>query len=301
MAAAIHAIRQKKMEEQRRRKDGVLISLDVQRTFDRYDEDESGDIDKTELKAALEDLGLEVSRGKVKAIMKKYCKKGTDSLDIDTFDVLVNDLKSHMQKEKTVADTSEPFVRHSCFGRNRPLPQQARVRALYMTPLVSWVVAFFIAANFIVNIVEKEIDPDAANLKYEEVWNKLDVVFNIIFLVELVVNMYGYGGPVLAFWKSPWNVFDFLIVAVGVLLISGVVSPESPAGKLKLLRAFRVFRLFKRIKSLNQIIVALVLAIPGVFNAFIVMVIFLAIYAILAVELFRDLCAAELNGASTPS
>ena len=60
--------------------------------------------------------------------------------------------------------------------------------------------------------------------------------------------MYGYGGPVRAFWSSPWNVFDFFIVVVGVTLMLGVVPPDSPAGKLKLLRAFRVFRLFKRIK-----------------------------------------------------
>ena len=62
--------------------------------------------------------------------------------------------------------------------------------------------------------------------------------------------VYGYGGPVRAFWSSPWNVFDFFIVVVGVTLMLGVIPPDSPAGKLKLLRAFRVFRLFKRIKVL---------------------------------------------------
>merc|ERR1712137_893869 len=85
---------------------------------------------------------------------------------------------------------------------------------------------------------------------------------------------------------SGWNVFDTIIVTVGVLTMVNVLSP--PLDKLKLMRAFRVFRLFKRIQSLNSIIVALLKSIPGVINAFVVMLVFYCIYAILAVELFRD-------------
>merc|ERR1712137_602790 len=85
---------------------------------------------------------------------------------------------------------------------------------------------------------------------------------------------------------SGWNVFDTIIVTVGVLTMVNVLGP--PLDKLKLMRAFRVFRLFKRIQSLNNIIVALFKSIPGVINAFVVMLVFYCIYAILAVELFRD-------------
>merc|ERR1712137_1009830 len=85
---------------------------------------------------------------------------------------------------------------------------------------------------------------------------------------------------------SGWNVFDTIIVTVGVLTMVNVLSP--PLDKLKLMRALRVFRLFKRIESLNNIIVALLKSIPGVVNAFVVMIVFYCIYAILAVELFRD-------------
>merc|ERR1712137_354287 len=94
------------------------------------------------------------------------------------------------------------------------------------------------------------------------------------------------GGPVRKFWASGWNVFDTIIVVVGVLTMANVLRP--PLDKLKLMRAFRVFRLFKRIQSLNSIIVALLKSIPGVVNAFVVMLVFYCIYAILAVELFRD-------------
>jgi hypothetical protein len=121
-------------------------------------------------------------------------------------------------------------------------------------------------------------------LKYEPLWDGFDTAFNAIFLVELLWNLYGFGFGK-RFWYSGWNVFDFVITAVGVVLLSGVSGPIS---QLKLLRAFRVFRLFKRIKSLNKIVVSLLGAVPGVANAFVILFIFFCIYSILAVELFRD-------------
>ena len=96
------------------------------------------------------------------------------------------------------------------------------------------------------------------------------------------MNIYGdWWWP---FWRSGWNVFDFLVVTVGVLSLLRLTS--GPLSLLRMLRAFRVFRLFKRIKSLNKIIQSLIKAVPGVANAFLIMIIFMAIYAILAVEFF---------------
>jgi hypothetical protein len=110
-----------------------------------------------------------------------------------------------------------------------------------------------------------------------------DRFFNIVFLIELLMNIYGSGGPFRRFWSSGWNVFDFFIVVIGVIFMTGAIPPDNPLSNLKMLRAFRVFRLFKRIKSLNKIVVALLRSLPGVFNAFVIMVIFMMIYAILAV------------------
>jgi hypothetical protein len=153
-----------------------------------------------------------------------------------------------------------------------------------MHPIVVWSVAVVIVGNFVVNILEKEYDPNPRMLKYKPLWDGFDTAFNAIFLVELLWNLYGFGFGK-RFWYSGWNVFDFVITAVGVVLLSGVSGPIS---QLKLLRAFRVFRLFKRIKSLNKIIMALLASVPGVANAFVIVFIFFCIYAILGVELFRE-------------
>ena len=151
-------------------------------------------------------------------------------------------------------------------------------------------VAFLILFNFAVNVYEKEIDPFPAELQlYGDVWENFDRFFNVIFLFELLLNAWSCGGPYKKFWASGWNNFDFLVVAVGILLMSGVIPSDSPLSNLKMMRAFRVFRLFKRIKSLNKVIMALLKAIPGVSNAFVIMVIFMMIYAIIAVEYFAQL------------
>lgn len=157
MAAAVHAVR-KKHAAARKRNDGVEINGNVIEIFEKYDADGSGDIDKTELADALKDLGMDVPRTKLNGIMKKYCKRDADGLDIDTFDILVSDLKGHMRRNPPNQEALvEPFVAHSIFGKNKPLPFQAKVRQVYTHPAVVWTVAGFIIGNFLVNIIEKEI------------------------------------------------------------------------------------------------------------------------------------------------
>ena len=278
MAAAVKVLKAKKAAEAVRRADGKIISPKIVAAFKKYDVDGGGTIDTEELSDALKDLGMPVSNQNAVSIVAVYSGGKSDVLDMDAFDRLCEG----MRKFRAL----EPFVRHSVLGRNKPLPYQSEVRLFYTHPAVVWSVASIIIGNFVVNILEKELDPDLSNPCCTQTWETFDLAFNIVFLFELLVNMYGYGGPVRAFWRNGWNVFDFFIVVVGVVLMTGIDLGE--LSKLKLLRAFRVFRLFKRVKSLNKIIVALIMAIPGVFNAFVILFIFFCIYAILAVELFRE-------------
>ena len=150
--------------------------------------------------------------------------------------------------------------------------------------------ASLIVANFLINCYEKEIDAFPAEMqRYTDTWQAFDSFFNIAFLIEIILNMWSNGGPYKKFWNSGWNIFDFMVVAIGLIFMADLLPAHNPLSNLKMLRAFRVFRLFKRIKSLNKIVMALLNAIPGVINAFIVMIIFMMIYSILAVEYFSIL------------
>eukprot|EP00441_Pelagodinium_beii_P018187 CAMPEP_0197662544 /NCGR_PEP_ID=MMETSP1338-20131121/53854_1 /TAXON_ID=43686 ORGANISM="Pelagodinium beii, Strain RCC1491" /NCGR_SAMPLE_ID=MMETSP1338 /ASSEMBLY_ACC=CAM_ASM_000754 /LENGTH=390 /DNA_ID=CAMNT_0043240439 /DNA_START=23 /DNA_END=1195 /DNA_ORIENTATION=+ len=159
---------------------------------------------------------------------------------------------------------------------------QRAAAKFYIDSRVQWSVAGLIIGNFLFNILEKWIDPTATELTL--LWDVIDGFFNVCFAIELCVNMYAFW--LKRFWKSAWNVFDFVVVAIGLLFMSKVELPPS-LGLLRLMRAFRVFRLFKRIKSLNKIMVAIVRCIPGVSVAFGMLFLVTAFYAIVGVEFFR--------------
>lgn len=163
---------------------------------------------------------------------------------------------------------------------------QKRVRDFYQNDMIVKTVAGLIIANFITEIAEKQWDP-ASKPEYAGIWLGFSYFYNICFTIELIVNMYGsWGGPMKwTFWKDSWNIFDFVVVTIGILIMAEVNL--GPLKLLRMMRAFRVFRLFKRIKQLNKIITSLMKAVPGMFYAFIIMTIVMCIFANLGVEFFR--------------
>lgn len=151
----------------------------------------------------------------------------------------------------------------------------------YANLYIQCFVAFLICANFLTNIVEKQIDPFGR--KYTPTFEAFDLVYNVCFTIELFINL--YANWFFDFWRSGWNIFDAVVVSIGVINMLKLPLPKA-FSLLRMMRAFRVFRLFKRVKALNKIIVAIMRAVPGVMNAFLILTIVMCIYAILGVELF---------------
>jgi len=163
------------------------------------------------------------------------------------------------------------------------LPGQKKIFDFYMGTPVQVGVAVIIGANFLTNMVEKQIDPFGDRHAYT--FEMIGLMYNILFTIELGFNLYGNWWC--HFWHSGWNVFDFVVVSIGV--INTIKLPLPPAfSLLRMMRAFRVFRLFKRVRSLNKIIVSIAKAVPGVLNAFLILAIIMSIYAILGVEFYQN-------------
>jgi hypothetical protein len=160
---------------------------------------------------------------------------------------------------------------------------QRPARRLYNHIYVQVGVAGLIALNFLVNIIQAQIDPKGT--KYVDEFGVFEWFFNIAFLIELILNMYSTW--LCRFWKSSWNIFDFCVVLIGWMFQLQVPLP-GPMKLLRMMRAFRVFRLFKRVESLRKIMSSLAKAVPGVMNAFLIQLIFICIFAIIAVDRFRD-------------
>ena len=98
-----------------------------------------------------------------------------------------------------------------------------------------------------------------------------------IFIVEIICKLLAFRG---LFWRSGWNVFDFVVVAVAL------VPGAGPWAIIRSLRVLRVLRLLTMIPSLRKVVAAFLHAIPGLGGVLLLMIVFLYTSAVLAVNLF---------------
>jgi voltage-gated sodium channel len=105
----------------------------------------------------------------------------------------------------------------------------------------------------------------------------IDKLCLLVFVVELGIKFYAYRSQ---FWRSGWNVFDLLVVAVALAPGAGAWSV------LRSLRVLRVLRLLTVIPSLRKVVAAFLHSIPGLAGVCAVMAIFFYTAGVLATRLF---------------
>lgn len=112
----------------------------------------------------------------------------------------------------------------------------------------------------------------------------LDYIVTIYFVIELIIKMTAED-KFLDFFKSGWNIFDFVIVLITLMPLEN----SSFAAIARLLRVFRVLRLFTARPELKSIIDMLIKAIPSIIDIVILLFIIFYIYAIMGSFLFADM------------
>lgn len=98
-----------------------------------------------------------------------------------------------------------------------------------------------------------------------------------VFVIEIALKLIGRG---FSFFKSGWNLFDFVIVGIALIPSSG------PLAVLRAFRILRVLRLFSVVPQLRTVIQALLNAIPGMLSIIGLMVLIFYISAVLATNFF---------------
>jgi len=101
-----------------------------------------------------------------------------------------------------------------------------------------------------------------------------------IFVAEMVVKLVGYGPKY--FFKSPWNIFDFSIVSIGLLPTTANLSV------LRALRVIRAMRILSVVPQLRSVIRALLEALPGMGAVIILLFIVYYIFAVMTTMLYSD-------------
>ncbi len=105
----------------------------------------------------------------------------------------------------------------------------------------------------------------------------LDSIMLAVFVVEIGLKLYARGT---GFFRSAWNVFDFIVVGIALVPASG------PFAVLRALRVLRVLRLLSMMPRLRFIVEALLAAIPGIAAIAGLMSIIYYVFAVIATKLF---------------
>ncbi len=112
----------------------------------------------------------------------------------------------------------------------------------------------------------------------------LDYVVTIIFVIEIIIRMIAERS-LLDFFRSSWNVFDFVIVAISLIPIESLDSILLA----RLVRVFRLLRLVSFIPQFRILIESFIAAIPRVGYILLFMFVEFYIFAAIGSILFAEI------------
>jgi len=98
-----------------------------------------------------------------------------------------------------------------------------------------------------------------------------------IFVLELILRIFAYR---ISFFKDPWSLFDFVVVAIALMPATGQFSV------LRALRVLRVLRLLSIVPSMRRVVSALLGSLPGLGSIAMVLVLIYYVFAVIATKLF---------------
>jgi len=155
-------------------------------------------------------------------------------------------------------------------------PQSLRERARWFIehPRIQGLVIALILINAV--LLGLETWP-AAMADYGALILGLDQAILSVFVVEIALRLYVHRA---AFWRDPWSLFDFAVVAIALVPATGQLAV------LRALRVLRVLRLLTMVPSMRRVVGALLAAIPGLGSIALVLLIIYYVFAVIATNLF---------------
>jgi len=120
----------------------------------------------------------------------------------------------------------------------------------------------------------------------------LEKMVLIIFIIEFFVKLAAEWPKPWLYFMDYWNIFDFVIVFVGVLnwilSLAGVQFGGDFVMVIRLFRLARVFKVFKQIQQLRIVVSTLFIVLPGVGFVGLLAAFFMYIFACTTTYLYQD-------------
>ena len=136
----------------------------------------------------------------------------------------------------------------------------------------------FILALIILNAITLGLETSAWVMdRIGPVLLVLDKIVLAVFVVEVVARIAVHR---VAFFKDPWSLFDFGVVAIALVPAAG------PFSVLRALRILRVLRMITIVPSLKRVVGALISALPGMGSIVLLMGLIFYVASVMATKLF---------------
>lgn len=151
---------------------------------------------------------------------------------------------------------------------------RSRLKQLIERPAVQRGILLLIVVN--AAILGMQTSPSLV-ASWGELLRVLDMLILGVFVVEIAARIYVHRA---AFFRDPWSLFDFTVVAIALVPASG------PFSVLRALRVLRVMRMVTMVPSMRRVVGALLSAIPGLGSIAMVLALVFYVSAVIATGLF---------------
>lgn len=138
----------------------------------------------------------------------------------------------------------------------------------------------FIIAVIVINAITLGLETSPSIMSsFGTLLMALDHLALAIFVLEIAAKLIVYR---LAFFKDPWNIFDFTIVAIAVMPTTGGLSV------LRALRILRAMRLISVVPEMRRVVHALLHAIPAMGSVVALLALIFYVCAVMTTKLFGE-------------
>ncbi len=151
---------------------------------------------------------------------------------------------------------------------------RSRMRALVQEPAWDRFITVLIVINAIILGLETSATVEA---RFGGLLRAVDKVILAIFVVEIAIRIFAHGR---AFWRDPWSLFDFSVVAIALVPATGGLSV------LRALRVIRIFRLISAVDSMRRVVGGLVQAIPGMGAVILLLLLVFYVFSVMGTKLY---------------
>ncbi len=106
-----------------------------------------------------------------------------------------------------------------------------------------------------------------------------DRIILSVFVLEITLRIAAHG---LRFFRDPWSVFDFSVVAIAL------IPATAELAVLRALRVLRVLRLLSILPHMRRVVGGLLAAIPGLSSILGILMLLFYVFAVIATKLFGE-------------